>query len=71
MTTQTTNDPLGLKAHYEAVIGEPWSELEKSVRSNPRNRWFFQMLDDIDMREELEAERIAALPWWRRICIKQ
>lgn len=66
----TTNDPLGLKAHYEAVIGESWSVLEKSVRSNPKNRWFFEMLDEMDMSEELEAERIEALPWWRKICQK-
>lgn len=66
-----SDDPLGLKAHYERVTGEPWSELEKSVRSNPRNRWFFEMLDEMEMIEELEAERISSLPWWRKLWIKR
>jgi hypothetical protein len=62
-----TDDPFGVKAYYEAVVGEPWSELEKSVRSNPRNRWMFQIIDDAEMSKELEAERLASLPWWRKI----
>jgi hypothetical protein len=64
--TETTSDPFGMKARYEADFGEPWSNLEKRVRSNPRNRFTFEMLDQIEW-DEIEKKRLAALPFWKRL----
>jgi hypothetical protein len=66
MPVNPINDPLGIKAHYEAVIGEPWGALESAVRSNPRNRRIFEMLDDEEWNW-IEAERLRRRPWWKKL----
>jgi hypothetical protein len=69
---QHTPDPSEFfKLRYERVTGEPWSELEKRVRSDPDNRWLFEMLDQQEW-DEIEAIRLARRPWWKKLMgIKQ